>query len=253
MALRPQSGEEIAAHDVSNSEELGRHLKSKLKSGHVVLAGILAEFARPSLVAQYQQAGFDFLFIENEHYLYNATSLVDTIFAARSLGMPAIAKTGAMDRGEITRLLDSGAAGIQLPRTETREQLEKLLSFVKYPPVGSRAIAPGLGNSNYRQPADLRQWMRDQNDETLVVAHIETRNGFLNAEEIIATPGLDMVYVGPGDFSVSMGYPGMYDHPEVAGPMEQILVFCTGKAKSVENRKFLFMMKNGKVIIGGFV
>ncbi|MFA6111569.1 MAG: aldolase/citrate lyase family protein, partial [Candidatus Latescibacterota bacterium] len=47
-----------------------------------------------------------------------------------------------------------------------------------------------------------------------------------NAAEIVSTPGVDMVYVGPGDFSIEMGHPGLYDHPEVAGPMEEILTLC---------------------------
>src|SRR5205807_4958583 len=62
--------------------------------------------------------------------------------------------------------------------------------------------------------------------ETVLVVHIETRLGYEKAAEIIGTPGVDMVYVGPGDFSIEMGHPGDYDHPDVSGPMEQILALC---------------------------
>ena len=68
--------------------------------------------------------------------------------------------------------------------------------------------------------------MDEQNDETVLVVHIETRLGYENAEKIISTPGVDMVYVGPGDFSIAMGHPGDYDHRDVAGPMEEILAIC---------------------------
>ena len=61
---------------------------------------------------------------------------------------------------------------------------------------------------------------------TTLVVHIETRRAYENAEEIVSTPGVDMVYVGPGDFSIEMGYPGDYDHPVVCGAMEEILKRC---------------------------
>ncbi len=68
--------------------------------------------------------------------------------------------------------------------------------------------------------------MVDQDAEITLVVHIETRKGYENAEEIVSTPGVDMVYVGPGDFSVEMGHPGKPEHPDVARPMEEILECC---------------------------
>ena len=101
-----------------------------------------------------------------------------------------------------------------------------LRNYIKFPPHGSRAVAPGWGNSSYVAPTDWNAWMADQDQETTLVVHIETRLGYENAEEIISTPGVDMVYVGPGDFSVEMGCPGDYDHPDVTGPLQEILAVC---------------------------
>jgi 4-hydroxy-2-oxoheptanedioate aldolase len=187
---------------------------------------MLLEFARPSLVRTYREAGFDFLYIENEHMLFDPSAMADTVAAARSSDLPVISKISQLDRGEITRLLDCGVVGIQLPRTETREQIEALRDFIKFPPLGTRAVAPGLGNSDFRQPVSWPKWLEEQNAETTLVAHIETRKGYQNAEVITATPGVDMVYVGPGDFSVEMGRPGEPDHPDVRGPMEEIIELC---------------------------
>ena len=109
---------------------------------------------------------------------------------------------------------------------EARADVETLRSYLKFPPHGTRAIAPGYGSSGYVQPPDWSAWMAEQDEETCVVVHIETRRAYENAEEIISTPGVDMVYVGPGDFSIEMGHPGNYDHPDVAGPMQEIPVSC---------------------------
>ena len=184
------------------------------------------EYMRPSIVKLYRQAGFDFLYIEYEHGRFEPTTLADTVLCARDNGLPVVAKTPQLERAEVAKLLDCGIVGIQLPRAESRTEIETLLSYLKYPPRGTRAIAPGYGNSGYVQPPDWKTWMGEQNEETTLVVHIETRLGYENAEEIISTPGVDMVYVGPGDFSIAMGHPGKYDHPDVIGPMQEMLAIC---------------------------
>jgi 4-hydroxy-2-oxoheptanedioate aldolase len=204
----------------------GRQLKARLKAGDVQLGGIVDEHARPVLIKLYHQAGFDFVYIEYEHVMYSPTNLADTVLSARDTGLPVIAKTPQLERAEVAKLLELGVSGIQLPRTETREQVEELRSYLKFPPAGTRAVAPGYGNSDYVQPDDWVAWMAEQDQETALVVHIETRLGYENIEEIVSTPGVDMLYVGPGDFSIEMGHPGDYDHPDVAGPMAEILAVC---------------------------
>ncbi len=204
----------------------GRQIKARLKAGDVQLGGIVDEHARPVLVKLYHQAGFDFVYFEYEHVMYSPTSLADAVVSARDTGLPVIAKTPQLERAEVAKLLELGVSGIQLPRTETREQVEELRSYLKFPPAGTRAVAPGYGNSDYVQPEDWVAWMAEQDKETTLVVHIETRLGYKNIEEIVSTPGVDMLYVGPGDFSIEMGHPGDYDHPDVAGPMADILAVC---------------------------
>ena len=231
MARAPRNDSRGARHPADSSAIYpaggpGRQLKARLRAGEVLVGGILAEFARPSLVRQYAEAGFDFLYIETEHLNFSPPALNDTVFVARCLGLPSIAKIGQLERAETARLLDCGIVGIQLPRTETREQVETLRDLIKFPPKGSRAAAPGFGNSDYRAPDDVGRWLRDQDKETLLVVHIETRLGYDNAEAIVSTPGVDMVYVGPGDSTVELGHPGKPDHPAVVAEMEKVLKLC---------------------------
>ena len=206
----------------------GQQLKARLKAKQVQIGGILDEYARPIVPKLYQQAGFDFVYIEYEHASLSPPDLVDTVLAARDIGIPVIAKTPQLERQEVAKLLEMGVVGIQLPRTESRVQVEELRSYMKFPPGGTRAVAPGYGNSDYVQPSPSNwdQWMVNQDAEVTLVVHIETKLAYDRAEEIISTPGVDMVYVGPGDFSIEMGHPGDYGHPEVADPMEEILKIC---------------------------
>lgn len=209
-----------------SAEGPGRLLKRRLRNGDVLVGGMVAEHLRPSLVKLYVQAGFDFMYIEYEHGFFNMTAFADAVLCARDNNLPVIAKTPQLERAEVAKLLECGVAGIQLPRTETQAEVETLRSYLKFPPSGTRAVAPGYGNSSYVQPVDWKAWMAEQDEETTLVVHIETRRAYENAEEIITTPGVDMVYVGPGDFSIEMGHPGEYDHPEVVAPMAEILQIC---------------------------
>lgn len=220
------------AHDPN---ALGRAFKERLKSGEMILGVMVMEYLRPSLVKIMRNAGFDFIFIEKEHGILDSPVLPDFVQCARDNAMPVISKVGDLNCAEVTRLLDCGVVGIQLPRTESREQLLELTEYVKFKPLGRRPGAPCYGNVDYSWPSVYteqgRGWFENANDSTLMIAHIETELGYKNAEEIITTPYLDIVYVGPYDFSISMGHPGDYDHPDVAGPMMEILELCKRHGK----------------------
>jgi 2-keto-3-deoxy-L-rhamnonate aldolase RhmA len=214
------------ARDSHDPTALGRNFKKRLRRGELLIGGTVSEYARPSLIKLFCQAGFDFLFIENEHVLYGSTDLVDMMICARDNGLPVISKIPQLERASTTKLLDNGCVGIQLPRTQSRQDMETLISFMKFPPLGTRAGAPCFANVDYAWPANHPQWLRRADESTVVVAHIETAEGLRNAEEIIATPHLDMVYVGPYDFSIAMGHPGDYGHPDVLKAMNRILEIC---------------------------
>lgn len=212
--------------NITDPTALGRRFKSALRSNSTLLGGIVHEYLRVSLVKMYRQAGFDFIFIENEHATFLGPAFSDFVQCARDNGLPVISKVGQVDRAEVTRVLDSGVAAIQLPRTESRSQLEALLDLMKFPPQGSRAGAPFFGNVDYAPPEDDRAWLKKANQSTSLVAHIETVAGFENAEEIVSTPNLDAVYVGPYDSSIAMGAPGQYNHPRLKKAMHHVLTCC---------------------------
>ena len=205
---------------------LGRAFKKRLQGRDVLIGGTATEYLRPSLVKMYAHAGYDFIYIEKEHTLMDGPELTDFVLSCRDNQMPVISKVAELNRAEVARLLEAGVIVIQLPRTESRAQLDELHDFMTFHPKGSRAGAPGYGNSDYIIPTNHRGWIRKANEATLINVHIETGLGLENAEEIVSCPHIDMVYVGPYDFSISLGQPGDYDHPDVRKGMDRILKLC---------------------------
>lgn len=222
MARSRSSTERIALDPTA----LGRRFRRSLRAQEVLLGGIVHEYLRPSLVKMYRHAGFDFIFIENEHTTFLGPEFSDFVQCARDNGLPVISKVGQLERAEVARCLEAGVSAIQLPRTESREQLSELIDTMKFAPQGTRAGAPCFGNVDYVAPGDDAAWLRKANQSTSVVAHIETPRGYENAEEIVSTPHLDAVYVGPYDFSIAMEAPGDYNHPRVRKAMKRILELC---------------------------
>ena len=197
-------------------------LKQRLQDGEIVFGATVLEHLRPSVVKAFANAGFDFIFVENEHAWFDGSQLADFVLCARDNGLTIVAKIPQLERAETARLLEMGAMGIQLPRTETRQQLEHLHDFIKFPPVGSRASATGFGNTFYGKVPDKRAWYCEANDETMVVAHIETRAGAEDIDDILAAEGTDICFVGISDLSLSYGMPGQYDDPQFRSVVQRI-------------------------------
>ena len=197
-------------------------LKERIQAGEVVFGGTVSEHLRPSVVKAFRDAGFDFIYIENEHAWFEPSRLSDFVLCARDNGLTVVAKIPQLERGETARLLEMGVIGLQLPRTENRQEMETLRSYMKFPPSGTRASATGYGNTMYAKPPDKRTWYDEANAETLLVGHIETGAGADKADEINSTAGLDVCFVGISDLSLDLGMPGRYKDPEFQTAVQHI-------------------------------
>ena len=204
-----------------------------LLSQHQLLVGMTTQHVtRPWLSKLWKHSGCDFVYVEYEHGFFDEARLADFVLSCRSDGLPVVAKVPECTRAFVAKLLEAGVSGIQLPWTETREQIERLVSYVKFPPCGIRAAAPGSGNSDYDLSVDGRQFVEEANRETVVLAHIETRRGVENADAILSTPLVDIAFIGMYDLSLSFGHPGNFQNPELARGVEQVIA-CGRKYNKV--------------------
>jgi 4-hydroxy-2-oxoheptanedioate aldolase len=124
-----------------------------------------------------------------------------------------------MEPGIVMRVLDAGAYGIICPMVNTAEQCRSFVSACRYAPLGTRSFGPT--RASYYAGADY--WTK-ANETVLTFAMIETRQAVDNLSEILDVQGLDGVYVGPADLSLSLGFHPINDqgHPEVLAVMEKI-------------------------------
>jgi 2-dehydro-3-deoxyglucarate aldolase/4-hydroxy-2-oxoheptanedioate aldolase len=207
-------------------------LKSMLREGRVLVGLTTQHLTSPWLAQIWKRSGTDFIYIEYEHSFMNEADLAGFVLCCRAHGLPVVAKVPECSRTHVAKLLECGVTGIQLPWTESREQIDRLVSYVKFPPVGIRAAAPGMGNCDYNLQTTGRELIETGDRETVVLAHVETRQGIMNLDAILGNPHVDILFLGMYDLSVSYGQPGDFRHPDVAAAVETAIAAAKRHGKT---------------------
>jgi len=162
---------------------------------------------------------FDSVCIDLQHGLIDYQAAVPMLQAISTTSKTPLVRTPWNEPGIIGKLLDAGAYGVICPMVNTRAQCEAFVGACRYPPKGFRSYGPARATL-YAGP----DYAAKANDTVLTLAMIETAEAVANLEDILSTPGLDAIYVGPADLSLSMGEKPGYDpqFPEVLKTIKRI-------------------------------
>lgn len=193
-------------------------LRQRLRNGEVVL-GIWGVLSSPQVASVIGASGMDFLIIDLEHSSTTLETAGAMAYAALAEGCRPIVRLGGIDEAEILRCLDLGVDGVLVAHVETAQDARDVVSFCKYHPEGRRGYSPFTPAGKYGA-GKVEDHARIQNQRTLVGVILEGETGINNIEEIIATEGLDLVYIGAYDLSQALGMPGQVNHPAVRSRME---------------------------------
>ncbi|WP_326835290.1 aldolase/citrate lyase family protein [Amycolatopsis rhabdoformis] len=177
-------------------------LRADLAAAPLFATSVMA--ASPVVVEAVSATPFAALCLDMEHSTLQANDVEDLIRAADVHAKPVIVRVPDIG-SDIPRVLDAGAAGIIVPQVETAQQAREVVDRARYAPVGRRGLGPGRG-SDYGASLSPA-YTGEANDRTLVAVQIESGPGVRAAHEILATPGIDAVVIGPGDLSMSLGVP----------------------------------------------
>lgn len=208
-------------------------LKEKLEHGEKPI-GTFFELGSPSVVEALGRTGLDFVILDNEHGPFEAESTRDFIRAAENGGLCPLARVRESSRPAVLKLLDVGAQGLVIPDVHSVEQVKELISYAKYAPLGRRGFCPsrkdGWGFDEAAAQSVAGQ-MAYWNQETLLIPQCETLGALEHIEEIAALDGVDGIFIGPFDLSISMGIPGQFDTPEFQAALRRILDACHAAGK----------------------
>ena len=198
-------------------------VKKALQEGKIVIGPMVSEIRTPGIALLFAQAGFDFFFIDMEHSCFTTETMSDMILAARAAGISPIVRAASRSSSEyLSRPLDAGAAGLLIPQIQTREDVENVVRWCRYSPVGERGMALSRQHTFF-EGGRPEESMRQLNEEVLIALQIEHREAVERLPELLSVPGIDAAFVGPADLSASLGRPGQADDPKVVDAIHRVI------------------------------
>ena len=172
------------------------------KFGHFIV-----EFATPGIGHILKSADCDFVLFDLEHSGFGFETVKSAIRYFEAADLPAIVRVPSKEYHHIARAMDMGAEGLMLPMVGNVEEVRHILNSMKYTPDGSRGVALQVAHDRYRPGAVVDKFVA-ANRRSTFFCQIETAEGVENAEAIAALPGVDCLWVGHFDLSVSLGVAG---------------------------------------------
>lgn len=203
-------------------------MRKKLRDRRTVF-GAWTSLGHPSIAEAFCRIGVDFIGIDLEHSTISLGQAQRIIAAAQANKTACLARVSSHNGEQIRRLLDSGADGVLVPNVSTGEEVEQIVEWVKYPPVGkrgfgvARAQGYGFGFNSY-----VSGWNR----RSVLMIQIESIAGVEAAEELLSHPEVDGAMVGPYDISGSLGIPGKLAHPRVTKACSRVVEVCRKLGKA---------------------
>jgi 4-hydroxy-2-oxoheptanedioate aldolase len=186
---------------------MSRTLASRFAAGEQLLSGWIT-VPDPLIAATMIDAGFDAVMIDMQHGMMDLVAAIAQITAVRHAGGRVIARVPVAEGQTASKLLDAGADGVVAPMIETVEDARAFADYMKYPPLGQRSWGPTRSIQLARHDGATYPgpdaWRREANADTLAIVMIETRRALGAIDDILALPGIDGVFVGPGDLSIAL-------------------------------------------------
>ncbi len=198
--------------------------RQRLQNGDVLLGQMVLEFFTPGIGHMLAGCGLDFVIFDMEHGRCDIGLLAEMIASCHGSGIVPMARVPDAGFAPLSRVLDLGARGVMVPRVETRQQAEDIVSQLKYAPMGKRGVALGIAHDLYR--AGTAEFFAQANEEIAVILLLETEKAFENLDAIVSVPGVDVAWMGHYDLTVSMGIPAQFDHPRLLAAMDDLVAAC---------------------------
>lgn len=202
-------------------------LRAKLANKETAY-GLWVTSEAPAVTEVAKLLDLDWICIDMEHGYLDYKDISGHLTAAAGSELTVFVRPPAHELEPIKRALDLGAHGIILPLVDTAAELEAAQQHFYYPPLGRRGIG---GERSVKWGLDLQNYVTTANDQLMLVPMIETNKSYENLDEILAVPGVDTIFLGPGDMSASMGFVGEWEGPGVADINLDIL--ARAKAKGI--------------------
>lgn len=211
---------------------MNNKVKEKIQKGEQPL-GTFFGLGNPTAMECVGYSGVDYVIIDMEHGSMDKDACVDLVRAAELRGMVPFTRIADVSHSEIQKAVDAGSLGLIVPCIRTVEEVKALVDFAKFAPIGNRGFGPvrsdGWGTTSGK--LGMEAFMKQCNENVLVLPQCETKECLENIEEIVNVDGVDGIFIGPFDLSISLGVPTKFDDPIFTGALDRVLKACRDAGK----------------------
>ena len=208
-------------------------LKEKITNQETTL-GVFQVLGDASIAEIIGYAGFDYVLIDTEHGPFEIQAAQEYIRAAKLAGTTPLARVKDRSRNSILKMLDVGAQGLVIPHLHEVDEIKRVVEYGKYYPIGERGFGATSGNTfltaEYTKKGIL-ELFNIHNEETLIIPQCETKESLDNIEENVKVDGVDGIFIGPYDLSVSLGVPGEVEGPIIQDAIKRVVAAAKAAGK----------------------
>jgi 2-dehydro-3-deoxyglucarate aldolase/4-hydroxy-2-oxoheptanedioate aldolase len=199
------------------------NLKKRINQGERIIGTMINVIDTLDIASIFKACSFDYIIIDNEHGAMEYSKVAAMISLCNEMDLGVIIRIPETRREFIQKYLDMGADGIMIPNCDTADEARLLVKYAKYSPEGQRGVSLMRGHNRYYQVKSPLDFMKEQNDRTILIVQIESPSGVENIDEILSVEGVDVALVGPNDLSASLGIMGEVDNPVYIEAVEKVI------------------------------
>ena len=194
---------------------------SRIRAGGLARCANLGNYI-PPFIAHAARAGYDCIWLDLEHRAIDFREIQALMAHFRLYDIDCLLRPPTLEKTGLYRYLEEGATGLMIPHVSTAAKARDLVQSTKFPPLGDRGLDNAGFDSDYRINPNSCEYCEWANRETFLVLQIETPEAVENVEEIAAVPGVDMLFVGPGDLGLRYHLAGNTDGSMLEAAIERV-------------------------------
>ena len=200
----------------------GAELKAKLKAGGRVFGTMLSIGRNPRWIPILDGVGLDYVIIDTEHNPRSRGELGDFLTMFNTTGVVPIVRIPIPDSHYVTMAMDAGAQGVLAPYCESVDQVKEVVAAAKWRPLKGEAVVRVVEKGEHVSDA-TRAYLEDRNRNSIAIIGIESVAAVNILDKILDVPGIDGIFVGPNDMSISLGVPDQYDREEYRTTVKKVI------------------------------
>ena len=200
----------------------GAELKDRVQNGGIVYGTMISMGRNPRWGSAFSNFGIDYAIIDTEHSPRGRMDVADFIAAFSFSGVVPIVRIPIPDSHYVTMALDAGAQGILAPYCETVDEVKEVVGAAKWRPLKGVLVQKAVDSGEFPSQA-TKEYLEARNHNNVCIVGIESVPAIENLENILKVEGIDAIFVGPNDLSITLGIPDQYDHPDYEAALREII------------------------------